>query len=215
MSLAVSGYIRQFYRGNSFGATQSGRAGQPAYSLVPADIKAIKSAVKSLGKYDYEEGEGGELMKKVQAFVDTYNNYIESAKGMDDRDVNRYLNKLKKITKENAGEFAEIGVTVQSSGKLKINKKTLEDTSRYQVSRLFSEDAEFSKQVQENMKRTDRMFQRNNLGIPKKPVQANNAANGTANAANLAMAGRQAAGDAQLAGQLMQAISGNKFDYMV
>lgn len=171
MGLAISGYMRQFYKGNAFGATVNGRNGQSSRDLFEADIKAIRRAVKELGDYDYDEGEGGELMNKVQAFVSTYNNYIDSAKGMDDSNVNRYFSKMKKLTKEHADELADIGITIQSSGKLKVDKKALQDTGRYQVSRLFSEDAEYGKMADKQMKQTYRMYLRNNLNVPKQGTQ--------------------------------------------
>lgn len=174
MSLAISGYMRQFYKGNAFGATVNGRNGQSSRDLFAADIKAIRRAVKELGDYDYDEGEGGELMNKVQAFVSTYNNYIDSAKGMDDSNVNRYLSKMKKLTKEHADELADIGITIQSSGKLKVDKKTLQDTGRYQVSLLFSEDAEYGQMADRQMKQTHRMYLRNNLNVPKQSPQKQN-----------------------------------------
>ena len=85
MSLAVSGYIRQFYKGNLFGATTSGRSGQSSHSLLTADMKALRRAVEGLSDYDYddEESDGEELVNKVEAFVSTYNNLVDSAKEMD------------------------------------------------------------------------------------------------------------------------------------
>ncbi len=171
MSLAVAGCMRQFYRGNTYGATGNGRNGRAARELLPADVKAIRRAVKQLGEYDYSDGEGGELMNKVEAFVNTYNNFIESAKDMDDETVNRYLSKMKKVNKEYADELEEIGITIQSSGKLKLNKKELQDTGRYQVSVLFSQDAEYAKLADRQMKLTQRMYDRNNLHIPKQNLQ--------------------------------------------
>ena len=57
MSLSVSGYIRQFYKGNIFGATSDGRNGQPSNSLFSADMKALRQAVRGLGDYNYKDEE--------------------------------------------------------------------------------------------------------------------------------------------------------------
>ncbi len=168
MSLSVSGYMNQFYKGNLFAAAKNGRTGQSPNSLAAADMKAVRKAVRQLGEYDYEEGDGEELVNKVQAFVSTYNNYMDSAKGIEDEDAQRYLKQLKKMTKEFAGELDDIGITVQSTGKLAVDKKTLQSTGRYQVSRLFGSDAQFSVQLEKQMNRTDRLFKRNRLDIPKK-----------------------------------------------
>lgn len=210
MSLTISGYVRQFYRGNLFGATANSRMGQPAHNLITADMKAVRRAVKELGDYDYDEGEGGELMNKVQAFVDTYNHYVESANEMDDSKVNRYLSKLKKLTKEHADEFSEIGITIQSSGKLKVDKKELQDATRFEVGRLFSADSEYSKELDIQVKRTNRMILRNNLNVPKQSVQNKKNQSGTAAAAMM-----PPVADEQLAQQLSEVLSGSKFDQTV
>ena len=214
MRLTVSGYMRQFYKGNSYGATVNGRSGQPAHSLFSADMKAVRRAVKELNDYDYDEGEGTELMNKVQAFVDTYNNYIDSAKGMNNDDVNRYMSKMKKLTKEHADELEDIGVTIQSSGKLKLKKKELQDTSRYDVGLLFSEDAEYAKMTEKQMKLTQRMFLRNNLNIPKQSVQTKKS--GTNNNTQTTAEGLLA--DSMKQQSLQQSVNsfvGNNIDYML
>lgn len=212
MSLAVSGYMKQFYKGNNFGATVNGRNGQSSRDLFSADIQAIRRAVKELGNYDYDDGEGGELMNKVQAFVSTYNNYIDSAKEMDDSNVNRYLSKMKKLTKEHADELEDIGVTIQSSGKLKVDKKALQDTGRYQVSLLFSKDAEYAQMSDKQMKQTYRMYQRNNLNVPKQGQQARQ----ETGAASSAVGNSAAAGiGVQSAQQAVNNFVGSNIDYLL
>ncbi|MCI8447169.1 MAG: hypothetical protein HFH30_01975 [Eubacterium sp.] len=211
MSLAVSGYVKQFYKGNTFGATATGRSGSDARKLVPADIKAIRRAVKNLGSYDYDDGEGSELMNKVQAFVNTYNNYMDSGKEMDNDQIDRYMSKLKKLTREHESELSEIGITRMSSGKLKVDKEKLQDTSRYWVGKVFSDEAEYGRQVDKIMKNTDRMFVRNNLGAPKQDPVKKTSKNDTqtaavSNAQNM---------DAALAQQLAQVLEGGRFNVSV
>lgn len=211
MSLAVSGYVKQFYKGNTFGATATGRSGSDARKLVPADIKAIRRAVKNLGSYDYDDGEGSELMNKVQAFVNTYNNYMDSGKEMDNDQIDRYMTKLKKLTREHESELSEIGITRMSSGKLKVDKEKLQDTSRYWVGKVFSDEAEYGRQVEKIMKNTDRMFVRNNLGAPKQaPVKKI-----TKNDTQTAAVSDTQNMDAVLAQQLAQVLEGGRFNASV
>lgn len=205
MSLTINGYMRQLYKGNIYGATTDGRDGKSSSDLFSADIRAIRRAVKELGGYDYDDGEGGELMNKVQAFVSTYNNYIDSAKEMDDSEVTRYLSKMKKLTKEHADEFAQIGITIQSSGKLKVDKKALQDTGRYQVSVLFSEDAEYAVMAEKQMKQTYSMFQRNGLANTKQSQEM------PADDAAATAAGTQV----QSAQQAINSFVGRNIDYLL
>lgn len=169
MSLTVTRYMRQFYKGNLFGVSQTSRTGYYAGSLASVDQKAIKRALKDLREYDYREGEGGELINKVQAFVKTYNNYMESAGEIDDESFKRYSSKLKKMTKEQKDVLEDIGITMQANGKMKVDKQKLEDCSRYAVSKVFSEDAEFSSSLDQIIKRMQTVFRRNNLVAPKQP----------------------------------------------
>ena len=219
MSLAVSGYVRQFYKGNLFGATKNGRTGQTPNSLAMADMKAIRKAVREMGSFDYDEGDGEELVKKVEAFVNTYNNYVDSAKALGDENADRYLAQLKKMSKEFTDELDDIGISVQNSGKLAIDKKSLQSTGRYQVSKLFADDAQFVTQVEKQIKRTQSMFVRNDLDVakPAKKPQTeaakpeDNPSEGGTDAPEAAAA-RQ---NQQLVQQLAQALSGSQLNYTV
>ncbi len=222
MSLSVSSYISRFYKGNIFGATKNGRTGQTSNNLALADMKAIRKAVRELGDYDYDDGDGEELVNKVQAFVSTYNNYIDSAKGVGNNDMNRYLSQLKKLTKEHADELEDIGITIQNSGKLTVDKKTLQETGRYQVSKLFAADAEYSVQTEKQMKRTYRMFMRNSLNIPKqsmepvsKPSESGPSENEPSEGDSTSAGGSVPEENIQLAQQLAKILSGSQVDYTV
>ena len=226
MSLSVSGYIRQFYKGNIFGATSDGRNGQPSNSLFSADMKALRQAVRGLGDYNYkdEESDGEELVNKVKAFVNTYNNFVDSAGKMDDENVDRYMKNLKKLAKGKADELSDIGIAVQSSGKLKIDEKALAATGRYEVSKLFSSDAEFGIQVEKHLKNTYNMMVRNSLDIPKqrqksvsqtqpgtKPPETGEG-DGNGNGEQTVPPAQE---DLKLAQQLMQALAGSSIKYTV
>ena len=146
--------------------------------------------------------------------MDSYIYYIDSAKGMNDDDVNRYMSKMKKLTKEHASELEDIGITIQSSGKLKLKKKDLQDTSRYDVGQLFSKDAEYAKMTEKQMKLTQRMFLRNNLNIPKHSAQTkkSGADNNTQTTAEGLLADSMKMQSAQ---QAVQGMVGNTIDYML
>ena len=98
-----------------------------------------------------------------------------------------------------------------SSGKLKVDKEKLQDTSRYWVGKVFSDEAEYGRQVDKIMKNTDRMFVRNNLGAPKQDPVKKTSKNDTqtaavSNAQNM---------DAALAQQLAQVLEGGRFNVSV
>lgn len=208
MSLSATSYVKQFYRGNLFGATSSGRSGRSNHDLVSADVSAIKRAVKELGNYDYKEGAGEELWNKVLAYVDTYNNFIGSAKESGNDSLDRYAQKLKKMTKEHADKLAEIGITIQGSGRLKADKTELKETSRYKVSKVFSEDAEYSGEVDKYMTRIRRLVRKGVLIVPNKDA-------GKQTAGSTKAAAQAASEDAQLFQKLAEALGGGSVDYSI
>lgn len=216
MSLSVSGYVRQYYRGNLFGATESGRSGRTSGDLVSADAKAVKRALKELHNFDYDEGDGAELWNKVQAYVNTYNNFIDSAKEMDDDSISRYASKLKKLANEQKDKLTDIGVTIQGSGRLKVDKTALMETSRYKVSKVFSEDAEYGEESDKLITKMNNMIRRKGLNIPvpaadKQP--SGSIKNDTASTAGVQA--QDAAADAQLFQQLTKALEGSRINYSV
>lgn len=209
MGITVAAYMRQFYRGNLFGTTDTLRHGYYAGKLATADIKAIKRGLKDLRDYDYEEGEGGELINKVQAFAKTYNNLVEASGNVEDYDFSRTVSKLKKMSRQQRDKLADIGITIQSNGKMKIDKETLQNSSRNMVSKVFSGDAEFSVGLEKQVKKILNRIRTNNLEYPKQ-----NAANKPAN--QMAAEGAGVYGqDAQTIQQTNDTVAGSQIDYTV
>lgn len=208
MGITVASYVRQFYRGNLYGTTDTLRHGYYAGKLVSADIKALKRGLRDLRSYDYDEDEGEELINKVQAFAKTYNHLIESSGDVEDNDFSRTVSKLKKLTKQEKDKLADIGITVLSSGKMKVDKETLQDTSRNMVSKVFSEDAEFSKGLEKQIKKIMNQMRRNNLETPKQTAvnKATNHMDDNANAYGP---------DAQVIQQLNHTAAGSQIDYTI
>lgn len=209
MGITVAAYMRQFYRGNLFGTTDTQRHGHYAGKLATADIKAIKRGLKDLRDYDYEEGEGGELIHKVQAFAKTYNNLVESSGNVEDYDFSRTVSKLKKMTRQQRDKLADVGITIQSNGKMKIDKETLQNSSRNMVSKVFSEDAEFSVGLEKQVKKILSQIRRNNLEYPKQ-----NMVSKPANQMDAESAGVYGQ-DAQAIQQTIDTVAGSQIDYTV
>ncbi len=204
MSLAVSGYMKQFYKGNIFGATEGGRKGHNIRSLISADMYATSRALKDLRGLDYnkkiEESEKDELDKQVQAYVNTYNNYFDSTSELDHEEVDRVLSKLKKMTKSKKEELEAIGIKMQSNGRLKVDKDTLEKASSHKIGSIFSGKSEYGMQVEKHMKKIQTLIRRNNLGIPRETP---------------ARKPEQDEEDAKLAGKLVEALAGRQVNQSV
>ena len=132
------------------------------------------------------------------------------------------MKQLKNLSKNYADELADIGITVQNIGKLKVNDSALKSTGRYQVSKLFAPDAEYGKQVEKQMKNTNSMVLRNNLNIPKSSTSVSSVSSAgteppqSGDGDDTAQGGNPpAAEDLKLAQQLAQALAGSMVDYSV
>ena len=101
------------------------------------------------------------------------------------------------------------GITIQSNGKMKIDKETLQNSSRNMVSKVFSEDAEFSVGLEKQVKKILSQIRRNNLEYPKQ-----NAANKPVNQMDAQGAGVYGQ-DAQAIQQSNGIAAGSQIDYTV
>lgn len=166
MSLTITSYIGKYYSSKyKYGATENARAGYNARSLSDADKYAVRSALRDLKASGYTEDDEEDLRKKTQAFVETYNRMLDSAGDLDSSDVDRYVKKMKSLTKEQKDNLETLGVTIQSNGKLKVDKKKLEEASAYQFERVFGEESDYGTQLERYMKQADNVIRRKNIGI--------------------------------------------------
>ena len=172
MSLSVSYFMNRYYTGNRFAAKSDMRAGRSARTLADADMQALRSCLKDLRQYDFasmekeEDADTSELEKRVEAFVSTYNNFVDSAGELDDVSVNRSLKKVKKLSQEQEEAFAKIGITVQSSGKLKLDKDTLKEAGVRKIKNVFSNETDYGTELERQIKRTYNLIRQRNIGIP-------------------------------------------------
>lgn len=167
MNLSIRQDMNKYYRGYSYGSNAATRSAYRARELNEADVKALRASLKDLDAYNYDEGDGKTLIKKVKAFVETYNNLLDSSDKLDSDQVDRYTSKMKKLTKEQRSQLAAIGVNIKSSGKLSIDQDTLEKTSRYKVSKVFGDMNEYNTKLSRYAKQLDRTVRQYNIGFIK------------------------------------------------
>jgi hypothetical protein len=98
---------------------------------------------------DYEEKEDLSDTTKatIEAFVDTYNNAIESGKNSDDHDTERYVKQLKSLTKKYADELEEVGISIENDGTLTIDDELLSLADNEKLENLFSSNQEYPRRV--------------------------------------------------------------------
>ena len=149
LTLSTDYFMRNFYKSNRTVSKKNGRSNFSKIELSYEDSRALSRAAKRMLNTDFdtdedEDADIGETMKsKIKAFVNTYNNALETGDS-NDYDTNRYLRQLKTLSRKHSDELSDIGITVEKDGTLTINEDLLKMADNSKVRKVFSSDNDFS-----------------------------------------------------------------------
>lgn len=153
VSLSTNYFMNNFYANNRSVIKASGRSDYTKLELSYEDSRALTRAAKRLQKNDYgsdtdekDEAIYDTTRSALTAFIDTYNNMVDSAKNSTDHDTKYQLKKMKAYLNKYSDDLEHIGISMESGGKLKINDDLLKVAKNSKVRKIFSSDQEFSKQ---------------------------------------------------------------------
>ena len=151
-SLSTNYFLNNFYENNRSVSKSSGRSDYTKLELSYEDSRALTRAAKRLLKNDYgsdtdekDTAISDTTRSALTAFVDTYNNTVDSSKTSTDHDTKYQLKKMKAYLHKYSDELEHIGISMESDGKLKINEDLLKTAKNSKVRKIFSSDQEFSK----------------------------------------------------------------------
>jgi hypothetical protein len=146
--------MRNFYKNNRDAIKSSNRKDFSNVELSYEDSRALSRAAKRLTRNDYgsdsdaEDSDIGDTAKaSIEAFVETYNNALDTGKNSDDHDTLSYVKQLKNLTKKKADDLEEIGISIGSDGKLSIDDSMLSLADNSKLRSLFSSEQEYPKKV--------------------------------------------------------------------
>lgn len=152
VSLSTNYFLNNFYENNRSVSKSSGRSDYTKLELSYEDSRALTRAAKRLLKNDYgsdtdekDTAISDTTRSALTAFVDTYNNTVDSSKTSTDHDTKYQLKKMKAYLHKYSDELEHIGISIESDGKLKINEDLLKTAKNSKVRKIFSSDQEFSK----------------------------------------------------------------------
>lgn len=152
VSLSTNYFMNNFYANNRSVSKSSGRKDYTKLELSYEDSRALTRAAKRLQKNDYgadtdekDETISDTTRSALTAFIDTYNNMVDSSKDSSDHDTKYQLKKMKAYFNKYSDELEHIGVSMESGGKLKINEDLFKASKNSKVRKIFSSDQEFSK----------------------------------------------------------------------
>ena len=152
VSLSTNYFLNNFYENNRSVSKSSGRSDYTKLELSYEDSRALTRAAKRLLKNDYSSDTDEKdtaisdtTRSALTAFVDTYNNTVDSSKTSTDHDTKYQLKKMKAYLHKYSDELEHIGISMESDGKLKINEDLLKTAKNSKVRKIFSSNQEFSK----------------------------------------------------------------------
>ncbi len=153
LTLNTDFFMRNFYKENRSAIKSSDRNNFSNIELSYEDSRALSRAARRLMKNDYGTSEDEDTdiddttRSSIEAFVNVYNNALKTGKDTTDHDTEHYLRQLKTLTKKNADDLAEIGITLEKDGSLSINDELLKMADTSKVRKVFSTENDFTKTV--------------------------------------------------------------------
>lgn len=157
---SISSYdflLRNCYSSNRSARKAFSRATLKTEDLIQADSDALKKVSRNLRGLEYSSDNGVNIYNNIKAFVESYNNLMESSDKSASSELERAEKKLKKLIKDNKDGLEELGIKVSSSGKLSIDETTLLSTSPKKVGKFFSSSNDFSGNVTKYVTRVSRI----------------------------------------------------------
>lgn len=146
-NLTSNFYLQNFYRMNRNACKVSTRADYNQTELSYEDSRALKKAAARLSSFDYSEEENGDnIVNTIQAFVETYNNTIDSSSS-EDSDTYRQHRQLKALSEKYADDLEDIGITIEEDGKLTVSENLFKNSSYDEVKKLFSNESDYVSRI--------------------------------------------------------------------
>lgn len=136
-------YLRNAYSSNRFARKAENRATLRNKDLIEADSNAVRKITEKLRGLEYSSDNASEILTNVKMFVQTYNNLAESTGDSDSENINRLKHQMTQFTKKNKDELESLGISINSAGKLTLDKSKFGECSPSKIERFFGKDSDF------------------------------------------------------------------------
>lgn len=134
-------YLRSIYSSNRDARKAGNRASIKNKDLVQADSDAMKKIAEKLRSIGYSSDNATEVLNNVKLFIETYNNLVDSTGSSDAESITKLKKQITNFTKENKTELEELGISINSSGKLSLDKTKFGSCSPSKIERFFGSDS--------------------------------------------------------------------------
>ena len=140
-------YLRNAYSKYRDARKSDFRATQPNNTLVQADSSAIRNISDKLRKLEYDTDHSDEIMQTTKAFIETYNNLLDSSGNSESNTIAKLQKQLSNMTEDEKEELESIGIKIKTNGKLKLDEKTFGECKPSKIAKVFSSDHTFTKSL--------------------------------------------------------------------
>ena len=156
-SVTSNYYLRSMYSSNRNLIKSSNRALVSNATLNEADATALKKAISTMEKFDYDDTENTDettlsTSSKVKyghtlkAFMDTYNYTMQSASKSSSAAAKKMTKEMKALTSAHQTELEDLGVEIDKSGYMSLADSSVDiDLETYGTT--FGPDSDFMKML--------------------------------------------------------------------
>lgn len=153
-------YLRNLYSSNRFARKAENRSGMKSKELIQADSDAARKITEKLKDLEYSSDNATEILTNTKMFIETYNNLMESTGSSDSDNIDKLRTQMKQFTKNNKDELESLGISINSTGKLSLDKTKFGACSPSKIERFFGKDSEFMDSVRNYSLKTKRAARR-------------------------------------------------------
>jgi hypothetical protein len=140
-------YLRNAYTKNRNAINSDYRSTQPESTIISADASAVKTMAEKLRALEYDSDHGTEVLQNAKAFVESYNNLLDSADSTDNSTITNLKKQLSKLTKKEKEDLASIGIEIKSDGKLSLDEDTFGGSRPAKIGQILSSKGTFSSSI--------------------------------------------------------------------
>ncbi|MDO4167758.1 MAG: hypothetical protein Q4D32_10175 [Eubacteriales bacterium] len=174
ISYSYDYYLRSIYSSNRFARKSENRSTITNKELVQADSDAMKKITEKLRDLEYSSDNASEVLTDVKMFIETYNNLISSTEENSSDEVARLQKQITQLTKDHKDELESLGISINSSNKLTLDKSKFGECSPSKIKRFFGKDSDYISSIRNYSLRAKRLARRQVETAPEETSETKN-----------------------------------------
>lgn len=116
------------------------------YSTAATKADALQKSVDAVSSLK-EDADDDAKFKAVESYVKSYNDLVDAAAGTADKSITNRLTSIETATGSAEKKLNSIGISIESDGKLKLNKDTFMAADKSAMNELFAKKGSYASSV--------------------------------------------------------------------